>query len=502
MQVITAAKFREMDSATINDIGIPAIVLMENAAEGIYNKILNAGEKFIVVCGDGNNGGDGLVVARKLIQAKKHVKTFIIGSGNSKSEEFNINYKVLCNITSNIELIQKEKIDWEIFRNELNSAEIIVDAIFGIGLNREVKDLHYNVIEIINESNAKTFSVDIPSGLNSDNGKPLGISIKAKETFTIETFKRGFFEGEAQEYLGKLSIINIGIPQKVKELHNEKIEVLSNTQYKLMLPKRKVYGHKGNYGRILILAGSEGMEGAALITTKAALKTGSGLTTLVVNDNIKNILYSKPVEVMTISYSNITKIEQLIASSDIIACGPGLGSGTLEIQMLEKCIKESSCPIVLDADALNIISKNNELLSYLKNRAIFTPHPGEMARLTGKTIQYIEENRIEMCKQYSKQNNIVTLLKGHNTIISDGDQVVINTSGTSKMASGGMGDCLTGIISSLVGQNIGIFNSTILGCYIHGLAAEEAGHDKYSVIATEVIDKIPKVMNDINKQIE
>lgn len=499
MQVLTAAKFKEMDKATIEDIGIPGIVLMENAATGIYNKILNKGEKFIVVCGDGNNGGDGLAIARKLILAKKQVKTFVIGNGNSKSVEFNINYKVLCNITSNIELIQKDKINLEIFKNELENSDIIVDAIFGIGLNREVQEIQYKVIEKINESNAEIFSVDIPSGLDSDTGKPLGISIKAKETFTIETYKKGFFMSEAQEYLGYISIINIGIPEEIKELHNEKIEVLSKTQYKLILPKRTVYGHKGNYGRVIILAGSNGMEGAALIATKAALKTGSGLTTLLVNDNIKSIVSSKSVEAMIISYSEKDKLNELISKADIIACGPGLGSEKEQVQMLQKCIMESSCPIVLDADALNIISKNDGLISYLKNRAIFTPHPGEMARLTGKTIKYIEENRIEICREYSKQNNIITLLKGHNTVISDGDKVIINTSGTSKMASGGMGDCLTGIISSLVGQKIGIFNSAILGCYIHGLAAEEAGTDKYSVIASEVIDKISEVMNDIIK---
>ena len=497
MQVLTRDEFRKMDKATIEEIGIPAIVLMENAAQGIYENIVKNGEKFTVICGQGNNGGDGLAIARKLIQSKKEVDIYIIDSGAKKTTEFETNFKILNNITKNIILIKEDFKNWISLKTRFDKADIIIDAIFGIGINKNIQGLYYKVIEIVNKADSEIISVDIPSGLDSDTGKIWGISILANYTYTIEAYKKGFFQNMAKQYLGETKIINIGIPDSIKAKYKGNIEVLDIERYHQMIPKRSVYGYKGDYGRLLILAGSKNLDGAALIVTKAAIKTGTGLTTLMIGDNMERVLYQKPIEAMTITYDEIKKVDGLIEKADIIACGPGLGDGQQQMDMLKKIITKSTCRLVLDADALNFISRNKDMIRFLKGRTIVTPHVGEMARLTGDSIECIEENRINVCMEFSKKNGLITLLKGHYSVISDGNRAVINTSGNSKMASGGMGDCLTGIISSLAGQKISLIDSAVLGCYLHGKASEEASKNKYSVEASEVIEEIQKVMDNI-----
>ena len=497
MEVVSVSTAKTIDNCAINEFEIPSIVLMEAAAHEIFTNIKTMGECFHIFCGEGNNGGDGLAVARKLLACNKKVKIYIIGSGVRRTEQFNINFNIIQKLSIDIVFIKKhEDVKNEIFEC-INYDDIILDCIFGVGLNRIINDYRYEVINKINNTNAKIISIDIPSGLNGDIGKPEGVSIKADLTLTIENYKKGFFKKGADRYLGIIRVIGIGIPKRVKELHNDGIYVLEEKDYKNKLPVRSAYGHKGNYGRVLILAGSLGMTGAAYLASMAAVVTGSGLVTLLVPKNVQMILSNKLVEVMTINYEDESKIEKLIKSADVIACGPGLSQSEESVKMLEKCIKDSKCNMILDADAINIISKKNDLLKYLKDRSIITPHFGEFSRLTNTDIKDIEQNCIEQCVKYSKENSIITVLKGHNTVISDGNTTVINRTGNSKMASGGMGDTLTGIIASLVGQKINLYDSAILGCYIHGLAGEMSGKNSYSVKATDLINNIPEIMESI-----
>ena len=310
--------------------------------------------------------------------------------------------------------------------------------------------------------------------------------------------KKGFLNYEAFEYIGKLEIIPLEIPSNVLKKYSEKIYMLDKKDYKDIMPIRKIFGHKGDYGKVVILAGSEGYVGASYLTTYATIKTGSGLVTTIVQDNIKDIFMAKITEGMVIPYSNLNQIEESIRKADVIACGPGLGKTSISEEMFKEIISQSTCLVVIDADGLNFISKDNSLKEYIKGRAIFTPHLGEMARLTGESIEEIKENRIEISKKYAKENNIVLVLKGFNTIITDGEKVYINNTGNSKMASGGMGDTLTGIIASLVGQGLKTLEGALLGCYIHGRAGETASLDRYSVTASEVITEIPKIMEELS----
>lgn len=499
MEVLSVEKVKLIDKAAIKEIGIPSIVLMENAAQGIFENIINKSENFIIFCGEGNNGGDGLGVARKLLLNGKNVKVYVVGNGKNRSEEFNINFRILSGLTQCIGIIKtKDDIPYEIL-GSISDNSLIIDSVLGLGLNRIVDDFRYSIIKEINKSKAKKIAIDIPSGLDGDTGRPLGISVVADETYTIQTLKVGFFNREARKYLGDVKTIDIGIPAQITNLHSDGIRVLEKVEYSNILPKRDRFGHKGNYGRVLILAGSLGLTGAAILSSRACIECGTGLTTLLIDGEAQKIVAENLVEVMTVNYSEEEKIKELILKADVIACGPGLGMAKKQINMLEKCIKESSCPLVIDADGLNIISERPELLEFLKGRAVFTPHPGEMSRLINKSVEDIERNRIKECREFSRKYSVVTILKGHNTVISDGGEVIINTTGNSKMASGGMGDALTGIIASFIGQGIDIFNSAKLACFIHGLAGEEAGEGKYSVKASDVIAKLPYMLLNISK---
>lgn len=494
MEVMSVKQAKSIDRETIEKIGVPGIVLMENAAQDIFNGIVHKGMDFLFFCGVGNNGGDGLAIARKLFLSNKDIRVYIVGNLEKASEEFLINYNILKNIGVCIEVIGN-KITSEICL-DIEKADVVVDCIMGIGLNREITGTIYDLISMINKYAKYIVAVDNPTGLSADSGEVMGISIKADETFVIEVLKKGYFNLRAKEYLGNINIVKIGIPEIIKKSNSDNVKILSKEDYKKIIPIREVYGHKGSYGRTVILSGSNGMTGASYITTESSIKTGSGLVSLVVEKEIQPILSSKLIEAMTVNYDEEEKINKLISEADVIICGPGLSKNQANKDMLYKFINDSECPMVLDADALNIISEDNKLLDKLRGRAIFTPHLGEMSRLCNKTIKQIESNRIDVCREYASQG-IVTLLKGYNTVVSNGVEVIVNNTGNSKMASGGMGDCLTGIIGGLVSQGIDLFNAAVLGAYIHGAIGDEISKDRYVVTARDIIEEIPKFMQQM-----
>lgn len=497
MEILSVKASKSIVKNAIEEIGIPSVVLMENASQEIFNNIVHKGRSFIVFCGSGNNGGDGLAIARKLILSNKRVRVFLTCDLNKASPEFMINYNILINMQIDVHKVNMKKDSLEKYIELVRHSDVIVDSIFGIGLNREIKGDIYLVIELINKYAKHVVSIDTPTGLNCDSGEKIGITIMANETYTIETMKRGFFHYKANKYLGNVKVVEIGIPNEVKQRNTEKIRLLSKEKYKSLIPKRSIYGYKGSYGKVLVLAGSKGLTGAAYITTEAVVRTGAGLVTLLVEEEINALLSSRLIEAMTVTYNEEKKVSSLIEKADVIVCGPGLGKGIVNKEMLIRCINSSKCPMVIDADGLNIISKDEECLKKLKGRAIFTPHLGEMSKLINESIENIELDRIDICKTYAKNHDIITLLKGYNTVISNGEEVIINNTGNSKMASGGMGDCLTGIIGSLVAQGVELFNSAVLGSYIHGVAADKLSNKRYVINARDVIEEIPKTIEEL-----
>lgn len=496
MYVMSSYNCKEIDKYSIEQLKIPSIVLMENAASEIYSRIKNKYNKFLVVCGMGNNGGDALAIGRKLLLKNKSVKFIIINPKSNYSEDFKINYEILKNLNADIKYISNFNGINEL-KSILEGYEVIIDGLFGIGLNRGLNEFYCKLIDEINLSNKEIISIDVPSGLDCDKGIPLGNSIKANSTYTFEVIKKGFLNYKSIEYLGEVEIISIGIPNQVKDKFNEDIYILNDGYYKRLVNKRVAYGHKGDYGKCVLIAGSLGFSGASYICTEACIKTGAGLTTLITTEECQRIVSSQLIEGMTINYKENNRIKNLIGNSDAIAFGPGIRGNEEDKRILESIINHSNKPVVIDAEGINMLSKDKTLLSRLSNRTILTPHLGEMSRLTNMSVRDIEEDRINIAKNYAKENQCILVLKGYNTIVTDGSKVYINNTGNSKMATGGMGDCLTGIITSLIGQGYSKLNASLLGVYLHGRCGDIVSKDKYSILATDVIEKIPFVMNEL-----
>ena len=496
MYIMSRKNCSNIDKQTIDEYNMPGIILMENAAEQIFRNIRTLENRYIIFCGNGNNGADGLAVGRKLILDNKDVLFVLIKPRENPSEEFQINFNILKSLNSNMLIIDDiDKLD-EI-QQLIEEFPIVIDSIFGIGLDRKLNDFYIKIIDIINNSKKKIIAVDVPSGLDADTGRPLGNAVKADITYTVEVIKKGFIEYSALEYLGDLKVIQIGIPENVKQANNENIYALSRESYRNKLIKRKIYGHKGNYGRAVLVAGSIGCLGAARLATESCIRSGAGLTTLITSSEGRKLLSGSLVEGMLATFEDNEKVKYLLSKADAVAFGPGIKEDEESMKLLEEIIIDSPSSIIIDAGGINLLSKNKKCLCSVKDKVILTPHPGEMARLIGKDISYVEKNRIECSRAFAKQYKCIVLLKGYNTIITDGRNVFINKTGNSKMASGGMGDTLTGIITALVAQGYSNMDATLLGAYIHGLAAEYSARDRYSIIARDLIESIPFVMETL-----
>ena len=498
IDIFNRDKCKSMDEEAIHEYGIPSIVLMENAARSIFEDIHNKWNSFVILCGKGNNGGDGLALARHLIIEGKKVKIFIISKDDNYSADFKINYDILRKITDDNQISYIKCIDdiKEEFIKNLNDYDVTIDGIFGVGLNRKLDLWIQQIIDCINIYSKFVIALDVPSGLDCNLGIELDTAVKADITYTFEVIKRGFLNYNAFKYTGELIVKKIGIPNAVKIKNSDRVYILNNDEYKKFIPTRELYGYKGNYGRALIIAGSRGFSGAAYIATECTVRAGAGLVTLACKKDVQDILSEKLIESMTIS-CNDPDFKSIIKKSDSIAFGPGFGTGKDEENILLEVINNSRCPLVIDADGITLLSKNRFLLEKLRGRAVLTPHPGEMARLLNLDIDEVESKRIEISGELAKKYGIVVLLKGYNTLITDGNNTYINPTGNSKMASGGMGDALTGIINAFISQKVSILKSALIGAYIHGYIADKLSREMYILNARDIINELPRVINDI-----
>jgi NAD(P)H-hydrate epimerase len=498
MKIGTSKITENIDRACVENLGIPLIVLMENAALKVLKHLeTDKYSSYIIVCGAGNNGRDGLAVARHLSVLDKRVEVFVVfNKSKNMSEGFCANYNILKNMgmtiteITNIEALQKLKAS-------ILESEVAVDALFGTGLNKEVQGLFKQIIEVVNEYSSFTVSVDVPSGMNGDTGSILGSCIKAHKTICFEFYKRGFLNYGSGDFTGEIIVESIGVPGNViGQFHNDEF-ILEKSHVSSNLKLRSKQGHKGDYGRTLIIAGSEGFSGAAYLAAQSAVRTGSGLVTLCCSSKIQEILSCKLSEAMTASYENREKLLRLLNISNSVAIGPGLGNNESTLELLELVLEQAKGSIIIDADGLNVLSTNLQLLKKAKSQVIITPHPGEMSRLTGFPVQQINSSRIDLSKSFAQEHNIIVLLKGYQTVITDGSKVYINPTGNSAMSTGGMGDCLTGIIASLASQGIPALEAAACGAYIHGHAGDKLSKDMYSINAGQVIEEIPYIMKKL-----
>ncbi len=514
MKIVTAEEMRHIDQETINKIGIPGIVLMENAGLGVVNAIernydTSSIKKISIFAGKGNNGGDGLVIARHLKNRGYNIKVYLLSSPDKFQGDALINLTIAQNMGLNIETILSEN-DLEYHKTDIAGSDLLIDAIFGTGLTGAVKGIPAKVINFLNYTELPIVAVDLPSGLCSDTGRVEGECIKADLTVTMGLPKRGLLLYPGASLVGELEIVDIGIPSSVIESTGIKVNLIQADNIP-KLPKRPPDSHKGNFGRVLVLGGSVGLTGASAMTSESALRAGAGLVTLGIPKSLNPIMEVKLTEVMTLplpenenqafSKSSLSSIMKIVNNFDVIAIGPGMSRDPETSWLVRELCKSINKPKVIDADGLNAIAEDKSILKDIDNNTIFTPHPGEMARLIDGTVSDVVSDRINIAQKFAIDNNIILVLKGVPTIVAEPNgEIYLNTTGNPGLASGGTGDVLTGIIAGFIAQGLSLIDSAILGVYIHGLAgdmtAEELGEP--GMIAGDVIKFIPLAIKYIS----
>ncbi|WP_051283954.1 bifunctional ADP-dependent NAD(P)H-hydrate dehydratase/NAD(P)H-hydrate epimerase [Desulforegula conservatrix] len=512
MYIVSPAEMAEMDRRTIQEFGVPGHTLMENAGRGAVEVFSNhfpdfRTKKICVICGKGNNGGDGLVMARYIAahiqESGGSVKVFLLGSKDLVQGDAGINLHLLEKTGITVNEILTEK-DLSFFESQAKGQDIFIDAIFGTGLNAPVKGIAENIICFLNKTNANVFSVDIPSGLDSETGKPLGTAIKASVTATFGFPKIGHAVYPGASYCGKTEIIDIGIPKCISESLAPIHELVTEKYVSGLFKKRHPETHKGTNGHVLVAGGSPGKSGAPIMTAVAALRTGAGLVTLALPLSLRPFAEISSFEIMTEAIpetaegciANISEsyLDNVLNGKQVMAVGPGMDEGPETKEFLSQIIKTAEIPLVIDAGALNIIARNPDILRTLKTPAILTPHPGEMARLAKKTTSEIQEDRINVASSFAREYGIYLVLKGAGTVIASPDgRIMINRTGNPGLATAGTGDVLTGIIAGLVAQGLKPLDAAAAGVYIHGKTADRvaASMGPFGFIATDIISAIP-----------
>jgi NAD(P)H-hydrate epimerase len=496
MKVVTSKEMQAIDKKTIEGYGISGLVLMERAGLAVTQRTKElSAHKILVLCGSGNNGGDGLVVARNLHNAGYKVKVLMVGKKDRLSPDCMTQYKIAKKLGVPVEFRVKLK---EI---DLHGA-LVVDAIFGTGLSKEVTGKIAETISFLNDSGVPVVAVDIPSGISSDTGQVLGTAVRASITVTFGLPKRGHLLYPGAEYTGKLFVEDIGFPPKL--FKNIKCELLEKDDMALLLPERPRYSHKGSYGHVLLVSGSKGKTGAAWMAAKACLRTGAGLVTIGVPDSLLDVLQSKVTEEMTLPLPDRgdgtlslkaldTVLGFLYEKADILAIGPGIGTNEETQKLVHELLQRCTAPMVIDADGINALKGKTSLLKKTRAPVVLTPHPGEFARLTGKTINEIEKNRIDAAMAFSKNTGVYLILKGVPTVIAEPEgNVYINPTGNPGMAKAGVGDVLTGMTASLLAQGLSPLEASLLSVYTHGLAGDIAStkQGQHSLIASDIINTL------------
>lgn len=498
MKICSSAQMREIDRTASSLGGIPSIVLMENAAFSCVSEIKKLNPKKVgIFCGKGNNGGDGLAIARQLSIYGCDVEVFLT-LGNDFSDDALINYEILEKMKVKItEITDNSPLEYYI-----SAQDLIVDAIFGTGMHGEISGIVYDVIEAINRCSRYTLSVDIPSGVDADSGSTAGIAVNADITVTFAGYKKGMFLYPASQYCGKLVPTSISIPDYILNGCKSEAEAIDLQVAKSLLPRRCDNAHKGDCGKVFTLGGSPGMTGALTLCSLAALKCGAGLVTAGVAKSLNPIMEAKLTEVMTYPLPDddgtilpdaADKIRYQAEKNDVLLVGPGLGRSAELTRLVSDILSHSKIPAVVDADALYAVSQMPDMLTDCGCGLVFTPHEAEFARLLGMNVNEVSKNRLELSKAYATENGVTLVLKGHHTVVTapNGTQY-INTSGNSGMATGGSGDVLGGMTASFIAAGLDETDAAVLAVYLHGLAGDIAAKKlgKLSLTALDICDNI------------
>jgi hydroxyethylthiazole kinase-like uncharacterized protein yjeF len=473
MYILSPEQTAKADKATIKLAGISSVDLMETAAtncfQWLHNKLQGENIKIHVFCGIGNNGGDGLVIARLLYKHNYQINCYIVNFSDKRTEEFIVNYNRIKEIGLNpIELNNENDFP------EIHTNDMVVDAIFGNGLTRNPEGFTKKLIQYLNNKKVFTLAIDIPSGLFGDKTVTDSASVlKSSHILTFQTPKLAFLLPENKDFVNTWEVIDIGLDQNYIESLKPKSHYITFTDIIPLYKTRKKWDHKGTYGHSLLIGGSFGKMGAITLASKAALKIGSGLVSAYIPKCGYEILQISVPEVMAevdtddeLTYFNFK------TTPTVIGIGPGMGTSEKTAQGFENFIKDNQLPLVIDADGINLLSKNQLLLNYLPKNTILTPHPKELERLIGAWKNDYE--KLEKTVEFSKKHQAIVVIKGAHTVIVNNDQLFFNSTGNQALATGGSGDVLTGLIIGLIAQGYKPLNAAILAIYLHGRTADIA----------------------------
>ena len=528
--IVTPSEMREIEQLSIEKYGMPSIVLMENAAHVFSDHVVDKNfKKVLVVVGPGNNGGDGLAIARHLYEAGIRVRVLITCSRDKFTRDALINYNLIKDSDIKIKFITPSsennsysyshrnsvisEQDKESITSAIAGSDLVIDALFGIGLSREVTGLEAEIIKLINSFAKCVYSVDVPSGINALTGQVMGVAVRSQVAITFGYAKCGMLTGDALDYYSDYLVAKIALPP-MKEVNNKKytMSVFNSSKMKEIFVKRASNTNKGTFGKILIIGGSNEMRGAVAFAAKAALAGGAGLVYIATTQKVWNTvskLVPDSVAILLgenekggISVNNKTILKKAIEQADSIVIGPGMGNNDDTYQIVKYIIENSDDrPTILDADALNVFAadKGRKINTDGKN-IIVTPHPGEMARLVGTDIKEVQKDRIGVAKKFAKDNNVVTVLKGAGTVVAASNgKCYVNSTGNAGMAVAGMGDVLAGLCGAFAINMSGNTEKRIAGAvYVHGRAGDKSieSHSRTSLTANMLIKNIDAVLKE------
>lgn len=502
--VLTGSQMKEADRRMIREVGIPSLVLMERAAlkcvAAMQEEKINLSRP-LVVCGSGNNGGDGFAIARLLVEEGIETEVVFVGNPASRSEETKAQMSILDNMGIPI-------------GNSLPDKEysVIIDAVFGIGLSREIEGKYAKVIDWMNSRKGEKVAVDIPSGISSDTGKVHGCAFRADLTVTFAYPKAGQILHPGCEYAGKVVVKPIGISDPGLRDRKDIYYILEEADVMERMPIRREDSNKGNYGKVLLIAGSKGMSGAAYLSAKAAYMTGAGLVRIFTEESNRQILQQLLPEAVMSTYSEEEKepfgeLSSLLEWADVVCIGCGLGKSRTSVRLIREMLESNDKPCVVDADGLNLLAEmEEEIWKHIKgrpNRYVLTPHMKEMSRLTGYEVQDIKENRIAVLKEAVENWRVICALKDSRTMVASMEcPTFLNTSGNAAMAKAGSGDVLAGIITGLMAQGLSARDAADLGVYLHGLAGDMARREfgAYSVLAGDIVNGIGRTLKTLEER--
>ncbi len=514
MILVTADEMREMDRRTIEELGIPGRVLMETAGRGatrlLWRRFPDLERMHVgVVAGRGNNGGDGTVIARCLAGRGIAVTVYLLADRSQVTGDAAANLELLGPLGVPVIEIQDEKSFAEM-RAAMRNKDLWVDAILGTGLRSDVRGIHRRVIDFINSLGKPVFAVDVPSGLDSDTGQLCGTCIRAHATATFGFAKTGHFLYPGAAVTGDLEVVDIGIPGAVVEEVRPRQHLITRRHVQRCLPSRPQDAHKGHTGHLLVIAGSPGKTGAAAMTATSALRAGAGLVTVAVAQSLNPIMETLLLEAMTAPFPEesdgvlgdacFDRLMQLLEAMRCLAIGPGLGQNPDTRKLVLRLVAGCGVPMVIDADGLNALSTDTDVLRRAAAPVILTPHPGEMARLTATTSSTVQSDRVGAARRFAESFRVHVVLKGARTVVAHPDgSVFINPTGNAGMASGGMGDVLTGLIAGFLAQGLSAEAASHAGVFLHGAAADTLSQKMGPVgyLASEVMDAVPSEVRRI-----